>query len=121
MLLVEGRPLRDLVGLPEMTNARIADIVEMVAAALDHAHGRGVVHRDVKPQNILVEDVGGRALLTDFGIAAAAGQDRLTTAGDIVGTVAYAAPEQLAGAEPDRLIDVYALGCVLFELLTGHL
>jgi CHASE2 domain-containing sensor protein/predicted Ser/Thr protein kinase len=120
MALVEGRALSDLVGLPDMTSERVGAVVEMVAAALDHAHARGVVHRDVKPHNILVEDATGRALLTDFGIAAAAGQDRLTSTGDVVGTVAYAAPEQLAGAEPDRLVDVYALGCVVFELLTGH-
>jgi CHASE2 domain-containing sensor protein/predicted Ser/Thr protein kinase len=121
MQRVEGRALHDLVGTPWLTTARIADIVGMVAAALDHAHERGVVHRDVKPQNILVEDDGGRALLADFGIAAAAGQDRLTSVGDVVGTVAYAAPEQLAGDAPDRGVDVYALGCVVFELLTGHL
>ena len=121
MQLVEGRALSDLVGLPDMTVERIAAVVEMVASALDHAHARGVVHRDVKPQNILVEDSTGRALLTDFGIAAAAGQERLTSTGDVVGTVAYAAPEQLSGAEPDRQVDVYALGCVIFELLTGRL
>ena len=120
MQLVEGRPLSDLVGMPDLTRARMCAVIEMVAAALDHAHARGVVHRDVKPHNILVEDAGGRALLTDFGIAAAAGQDRLTNTGDIVGTVAYAAPEQLSGAEPDHRVDVYALGCVVFELLTGH-
>ncbi len=121
MQLVVGCSLYDLVGTPELTRARLLDVVAMVAAGLDHAHERGVVHRDVKPQNIVVEDATGRALLADFGIAAAAGQDRLTTIGDVVGTVAYAAPEQLAGAEPDALVDVYALGCVLFELLTGHL
>ncbi|MEY2441146.1 MAG: hypothetical protein QOJ46_572 [bacterium] len=121
MQLVEGRALHDLVGTPQLTTRRIAEIVCDVAAGLDHAHERGVVHRDVKPQNILVEDAGGRALLADFGIAAAAEQERMTSVGDLVGTVAYAAPEQLSGAEPDRLVDVYALGCVLYELLTGHL
>ncbi len=121
MQLVEGRPLDELVGTPQLTTQRMVEVVEMVAAGLDHAHERGVVHRDVKPQNILVEEATGRALLADFGIAAAAEQERLTALGDLVGTVAYAAPEQLAGAEPDRLVDVYALGCVLFELLTGHL
>ena len=120
MQLVEGRALSDMIGVPDLTPPQIGAVVDMVAAALDHAHARGVVHRDVKPHNILVEDDTGRALLTDFGIAAAAGEDRLTSTGEMVGTVAYAAPEQLSGAEPDRLVDVYALGCVVFELLTGH-
>ncbi len=121
MQLVEGRALHDLVGAPQLTAQRISELVCDVAAGLDHAHAHGVVHRDVKPQNILVEDAGGRALLADFGIAAAAEQERMTSVGDLVGTVAYAAPEQLSGADPDPRVDVYALGCVLYELLTGHL
>ncbi len=80
-----------------------------------------MVHRDFKPQNIVVEDATRRALLADFGIATVAGRDRLTMIGDVVGTVACAAPEQLADAEPDALVDMCALGRVLFELLAGHL
>lgn len=121
MQLVEGRSLFEIARAHELTPARIAQIVEMVAAGLDHAHARGIVHRDVKPHNILVEEATGRALLADFGIASAAGQERLTNVGDLVGTVAYAAPEQLGGAEPQPAADVYALGCVLYELLTREL
>jgi serine/threonine protein kinase/Tfp pilus assembly protein PilF len=92
-----------------------------VAEALDHAHRQGVVHRDIKPGNILLED--GHAVVADFGIARAvrdAGDDRLTQAGVVVGTPAYMSPEQTTGEEHiDGRSDIYSLGCVLFEALSG--
>jgi serine/threonine-protein kinase len=100
-------------------------IVDQVAQALDAAHQRGLVHRDVKPANILLTapGTGGRehAYLVDFGVARPTTMDSSITSGDmIVGTLAYAAPEQLTGGPVDARTDVYALGCVLHECLTGR-
>ena len=120
--LVDGEPLSDRLAregaLPVPEAARIG---AEVAEALDHAHERGVVHRDVKPANILL-DAEGRARLVDFGIARLleAGSAHLTTAGMITGTLRYLAPEQLAGGEATAGADLYTLGLVLYEMLTGH-
>jgi serine/threonine protein kinase/Tfp pilus assembly protein PilF len=97
------------------------DIARHVASALDHAHAHGLVHRDIKPENILLHE--GEAMVTDFGIALAAGaaDDRLTSAGLMIGTPAYMSPEQAAGEQVlDSRSDVYSLACVLYELLAGE-
>lgn len=91
-----------------------------VADALAHAHRLGIVHRDVKPANVLVDLPADRVLLADFGIAAIGGGERTQT-GVLLGTPAYMAPELLAGQRPDARCDLYALGVVLFQLLTGEL
>src|SRR6266511_3147175 len=99
-------------------------IVSQIAGALDSAHAAGLIHRDVKPGNILVRSIGGRdhAYLTDFGIARRSGAEvtELTKTGETVGTIGYMAPEQIRGESPDGRADLYSLGCVLFECLTGH-
>ena len=93
-------------------------IVAQVAAALDAAHAAGLVHRDVKPANVLL--AGDHAYLSDFGLTRLAGSDTaLTESGRWIGTVEYCSPEQLRGERTDARADVYSLGCVLFAALTG--
>ncbi|MFI1917742.1 serine/threonine-protein kinase [Nocardia sp. NPDC020380] len=103
--------------------ARALHIVREAARGLDEAHRRGLLHRDIKPANILLESRGGepdRVYVSDFGLArSAADVGTLTVAGDLVRSLSYAAPELLAGQPADHRADVYALGCTLFELLTG--
>jgi hypothetical protein len=114
MELVEGRPLSDLVPLP---GERAAAVALQVAEALAYAHARGIVHRDVKPSNVLV-DAQGRARLLDFGIARRTDvADGITRQGLVAGSPPYMAPEAFAGGPPDPRVDVYALGAVLREML----
>ena len=105
-----------------MPKADVVEIISAVADALDHAHSRGMLHRDVKPANILLGDAGPRRriLLADFGIAREMGEiSGLTATNMLVGTTAYCAPEQLQGNDLDARADQYALGCTAFNLLTG--
>ena len=122
MELVEGATLRQAIDLHgALPPARAADIAAQVADALAAAHARGLVHRDVKPSNVLVQ-LDGRVKVTDFGIAKAADQssDDLTRTGSVMGTARYLAPEQLEGRPVDERADVYSLGLVLFEMLAGE-
>src|SRR2546425_666417 len=101
--------------------ALVLRVVREIGGALDFAHGRGVVHRDVKPSNILIEEGAGRALLTDFGVARIerVADSSLTAPGTPLGTPDYMAPEQAAGSERvDGRADLYSLALVAFEALT---
>jgi DNA-binding beta-propeller fold protein YncE len=124
MRFVDGTDLRGLLAAEGAFDpARAAGVVAQVASALDAAHERGLVHRDVKPANILVAARGGgeHTYLTDFGLTKRTASDSgLTAAGEWVGTLDYVAPEQVRGEQVDGRADVYALGCVLYELLTGQ-
>jgi hypothetical protein len=105
-----------------MPKADVVEIISAVADALDHAHARGMLHRDVKPANVLLSDASPRRriLLADFGIAREMGEiSGLTATNMLVGTTAYCAPEQLQGNDLDARADQYALGCTAFNLLTG--
>ena len=121
--LVEGETLAALEAESALTDRDVLRIGLSLADALEHAHERGVVHRDLKPQNVLVPDRPrswrGAAKLADFGIASLAGDDPLTMTGDVVGTLAYMAPEQAAGKRVDERADLYSLSLVLYEALSG--
>lgn len=117
--LVRGRTLERLMADGLLSDRDVVGIGAVLCDALAHAHGRGVVHRDVKPANVIVPDDGGDPKLTDFGIAQLLGDDALTRTGDVVGTLAYMAPEQAEGRVITEAVDLYALGLVLFEALSG--
>jgi serine/threonine protein kinase len=119
MRWVEGPDLRQLLRVERtLRPARAVDLLGQVAAGLDAAHAKGLVHRDIKPANILLE--GDHAFVSDFGLAQTTfGVDEATLPGGLVGTVDYLAPELVDGGTATSAGDVYALGCVLFQMLTG--
>jgi serine/threonine-protein kinase len=120
MELVNGEPVDQLLAREGRLPAeRVVALGRQACAALEHAHSAGLVHRDVKPHNLLVRD-DGLLKLTDFGIARAVGLERLTQTGTVLGTAAYLAPEQALGEPVTPLADVYSLGVVLYELLAGR-
>ncbi|MET0453412.1 MAG: serine/threonine-protein kinase [Mycobacterium sp.] len=119
MRLVRGKTLYDVLELGPIDPARAVAIVGGVASALDAAHAAGLVHRDIKPQNIILTS-DDFPYLVDFGIAEAKGDPGLTMTGTYLGTVAYMAPERFGGQNSTPAVDVYALACVLYEALTGH-
>ncbi|MGZ5410998.1 MAG: serine/threonine-protein kinase [Solirubrobacterales bacterium] len=117
--LIEGETLRALARRGELNDRLVAEVGAGCAAALAHAHRAGVVHRDVKPENVIVA-TGGAAKLVDFGIARISGERTLTNTGDVVGTLAYMAPEQAEGQRPGPGADVYSLALTLYECLCGE-
>jgi serine/threonine protein kinase len=120
MKYIDGVDLGHVLDAEErLTSQRTVDLLSDIADALDVAHGAGLVHRDVKPGNVLVDNV--RSYLTDFGLTKRiASRTALTAAGRTVGTAAYLAPEQIRGQDVDARTDIYAFGCVLYECLTGE-
>ncbi len=121
MEYVEGRNLRDVIRSEgPMHPSRAAELGAEVAAALAAAHAQGIIHRDVKPANVLIASDSGTVKVADFGIARAAGaRQGLTMPGTVLGTATYLSPEQAQGAEVDFRTDVYSLGMVLYEMLAG--
>lgn len=121
MELIDGTSLADVLrGSRTLTASRSAQLIAQVASALGYAHRNGVVHRDVKPGNILITS-DGQVKVTDFGIAqAVASEDHLAEAGSVMGTATYFSPEQAEGAAVDGRSDVYSLGVVLYEMLVGR-
>ena len=117
--LVRGRTLGDLERDGALSDLDVVRIGAALCDALEHAHSRGVIHRDVKPANVMVPDDGGGPKLTDFGIARLADAAALTRTGSVVGTLAYMAPEQAEGGHVGGAADLYALALVLYEALSG--
>ncbi len=120
MELVDGPALTQVLAGGPLEPARVLDVVAQVAAGLAAAHAAGVMHRDIKPGNLLV-DPSGRVKITDFGISSAAGSAPLTRTGTLLGTPAYLAPERLTGASAGPASDLYSLGMVAYQCLAGAL
>jgi serine/threonine protein kinase len=119
MEYVPGQSLAELLARQgRLAPQRAAELAVEVCAALAAAHAQGLVHRDIKPGNVLVGP-NGRVKVTDFGIAKAAVAATVTGSGMVLGTAAYLSPEQAQGGPVDARSDLYGLGCVLYELLTG--
>ena len=121
MEFVEGRDLRAIMREKEKFSPEEAvEIMQQVCRALDAAHSVGVIHRDLKPQNIMREE-GGRILVMDFGLARTMDRDGMTQTGALVGTMEYMSPEQALGKELDQRSDIFTAGLILYELLTGKM
>ena len=121
MELAEGRDLARLLREEgPLSPERSVRVASQIAQALAHAHAAGVVHRDIKPPNVIIGEAD-RVKVTDFGIARAVGESTLTATGSVLGTAHYISPEQAGGAEVGPAADIYSLGIVLYEMLTGSL
>src|SRR5262245_7053921 len=119
MEYIEGRNLKSLLGEKQKFSwDEIADLIAQIAEALDYAHRKGIIHRDIKPANIILT-TDSKVKITDFGIAKVASSN-LTTTGQFLGTPNYMSPEQVSGAPVDGRSDIFSLGVVLYELLTGR-
>ncbi len=120
MEYVEGESLGEVIAGKDLRISRVIDIAMQICEGLAKAHEAGIVHRDIKPQNVLI-DKDGRARIVDFGLAKLKGDAKLTQAGSTLGTVSYMSPEQAQGEEVDRRSDIFSLGVMLYEMITGQL
>ncbi|MGD8752274.1 MAG: serine/threonine-protein kinase, partial [Anaerolineales bacterium] len=118
MRWLPGKSLRDVLADGPMKTEAVGRLLGHIAEALDEAHKHGVVHRDLKPENILLDE-SDNAYLTDFGIAKDIGGEKLTRTGEIIGSVDYLSPEQAKGEPVTSQTDIYGLGVLLYEMLTG--
>jgi eukaryotic-like serine/threonine-protein kinase len=120
MELVAGRSLQEAIDAGGLTEDRALEVcADVCSAALHYAHTQGLIHRDIKPGNILLAE-DGTVKVTDFGIARAVGNETVTRTAAVLGTAAYLSPEQAQGLEVDSRSDLYSLGVVLYESLTGR-
>lgn len=119
MCVIEGPTLKDEIRARELDAARSVRLLAQVAEALDAANAVGLIHRDVKPQNILIGE-GDHAYLADFGLTKSCDGEVLTEAGQLIGTIDYISPEQARGLPATTASDVYSLACVFYECLTGE-
>ena len=119
MEFVEGRNLAAVIESGPMKLEQVRDVATQLAAGLHHAHEKGIVHRDIKPSNIMITEAG-LAKIMDFGLARAPGQTKLTREGVTVGTVAYMSPEQVCAGSLDHRTDLWSLGVLLYEMVSGQ-
>jgi serine/threonine protein kinase/tetratricopeptide (TPR) repeat protein len=119
MEYVEGESLKDRIARGPLRIDEALDVAIQIAQGLDAAHRKSVVHRDVKPANIMIES-GGLVKIMDFGLAKMSGRSKLTKTGTTLGTTAYMSPEQARGEEADRRSDIWSLGAVIYEMVAGH-
>lgn len=121
MEYIEGQTLSEYISLHKpLPIEKAVDIAVMICDGLHHAHERGIIHRDIKPHNILITSTG-MVKVADFGIAQAITKNTITFGGNVVGSVQYISPEQAKGEPLTRATDIYSVGCVLYEMLTGQL
>jgi len=117
---IEGQSLHDRIKGKELSLERVVDLAMQICAGLQEAHEAGIVHRDVKPSNIIL-DKKGRPKLVDFGLAAVPGTDKLTKTGSTLGTIGYMSPEQIQVKEVDQRSDLFSFGVVLYEMIAGQM
>jgi serine/threonine protein kinase/tetratricopeptide (TPR) repeat protein len=120
MEYVEGKPLTEIIGAEGLPSDNAVDIILQICEGLKAAHKAGIIHRDIKPANIIIDE-SGRCRILDFGLAAVQSEERLTKTGTLLGTVEYMSPEQVRGEKVDYRSDIFSLGILFFELLTGEL
>jgi serine/threonine protein kinase len=119
MECIEGQSLKGKIASGSLELGEATDIAVQVAGGLEQAHAKGVIHQDIKPANIMVT-TAGQAKIMDFGLAKSLGGSLLTQSGTTIGTVAYMSPEQVRGVEVDPRTDIWSLGAVLYEMVTGE-
>jgi len=120
MAHIEGRSLKERIAEGPIPIDEALSISRQIGDALASAHGKGIIHRDIKPANVMLTE-DGRPMLMDFGLAKVSGATKLTRTGTTMGTVAYMSPEQMQGREADQRSDIWALGVVLYEMVSGRL
>jgi len=119
MAHIEGESLRDVIKMGELSITESIELAVQICDGLQTAHEADIVHRDIKPGNIII-DKSGRARILDFGLATIPGEDKLTKTGSTLGTVGYMAPEQILGKRVGRQVDLFSVGVILYEMLTGR-
>ncbi|MHC4751160.1 MAG: protein kinase domain-containing protein [Planctomycetota bacterium] len=119
MAHIEGESLRDVIKKGKLSVPESIDLTMQICEGLNEAHDAGVVHRDVKPGNIII-DTKGRARILDFGLATVSGEEKLTKTGSTIGTVGYMAPEQITGTKVDKRADIFSVGVILYEMIAGR-
>lgn len=119
MAHIEGQSLREVIKLGKLTVSGAIDYCMQICEGLNEAHSAGIVHRDIKPGNIII-DTKNKLRILDFGLATLSGEEKLTKTGSTLGTVGYMSPEQITGKDVDHRSDIFSIGVILYEMLTGR-